>query len=448
MSAKRVVVLDLVCLTLDHLTDPSLTPNLSRLASEGWAAPLQPPFPAVTCTAQATLTTGCLPRDHGVVCNGLYERDRFTVRFWDQPTSMVKREKLWERVRRERGGRSALLFFQNVMFATADVVVTPAPIHLEHDLVPWCYSKPVGYYERLAADLGGFELHSYWGPLAGVKSSEWIARAVVETARREQPDLLMAYLPHLDYNTQRFGPDSPRARQDLAAMDRIVGEILDGLPDREDTSLVLVSEYAMAPVSRGVGLNQALRQAGLLDVREIGGFEFPDYELSDAFALVDHQMAHVYVKPEAMLRVRQALESTPGVEAVLGREEQASLGIDHPGSGELIAIAEADAWFYYYWWLDEAKVPPFARTVDIHRKPGYDPVELFFDPATRSIPLRPELVKGSHGRPRDRDARRPALIIDGPSLPSRSAGEVSATAFPDLVLSLFDGAGGRVTAEG
>jgi predicted AlkP superfamily pyrophosphatase or phosphodiesterase len=439
--AKHVLVLDLVCLTLEHLADREATPTLSRLAAEGYAVSLRPPFPAVTCTAQATLTTGTLPREHGVVCNGMFERDRFAIRFWDQPTSMVKREKVWEALRRrDPTATSALLFFQNTMFATADVVVTPAPIHLDEGLVPWCYSKPVGFYEELAARRGEFQLPWYWGPLAGVKASEWIAQATLDTLETHRPTLTFAYLPHLDYNTQRFGSASDQFKADLKRMDAIVAELLDGLEQqglRDDTAVVLVSEYAMTDVTRPVLLNRELRRRGLLAVRGIGGHEYLDLELSTAFAMVDHQMAHVYVKPGQAEAVRDALSGIAGVEQILGREEQSALGIDHPSSGDLIAVAEADAWFSYYWWLDDALAPPYAREIDIHRKPAYDPVELFFDPATKSIPLKPELIRGSHGRPPSLEARRPALVVAAPDARRPDTEELDMTAVPGIILELL-----------
>ena len=441
---KHVLVLDLVCLTLDHLKDRAPTPNLNALADQGYAIPLRPPFPAVTCTAHATLTTGTTPREHGVVCNGMFERDRFAIRFWDQPTSMVKQPKLWETLReRDPSATSALLFFQNTMFATADVVVTPAPIHLDEGLVPWCYSKPVGFYEQLAEQHGGFQLPWYWGPLAGSKSSEWIAKAAIDTLEEHRPTLTFVYLPHLDYNTQRFGASSDQFKADLATMDRIVGEIVAGV-DRlglgDDTAIVVLSEYAMTDVSRPVLLNRELRKAGLLAVREIGGREYLDAELSLAFAMVDHQMAHIFVngsEPDEITRVRNVLRAIDGVEKVLDRSEQAAYEIDHPSSGDLVAIAESDAWFAYYWWLDDALAPPYAHEIDIHRKPAYDPVELFFDPATKSIPLRPELVRGSHGRPPDLDPRRPALIVAQPGAARPAADELDMREVPGIILELL-----------
>lgn len=438
---KHVLVLDLVCLTLDHLQDRAATPNLNALADRGYAVSLRPPFPAVTCTAHATLTTGTSPREHGVVCNGMFERDRNAIRFWDQPTSMVKQPKIWETLREhDPAATSALLFFQNTMFATADVVVTPAPIHLDEGLVPWCYSKPVGFYEQLAEKHGGFQLPWYWGPIAGAKSSEWIAKAALDTLEQHRPTLIFVYLPHLDYNTQRFGADGPQFKADLATMDTIVGEIVAGVERlglRDDVSLVLVSEYAMTNVSRPVLLNRELRQRGLLSVREIAGHEYLDLELSTAFAMVDHQVAHVFVQPGQEAAVRTALEGIDGVEKVLNRAEQAAYDIDHPSSGDLVVIAEADAWFAYYWWLDDDRAPPYARQIDIHRKPAYDPVELFFDPATKSIPLRPELVRGSHGRPHDLETARPALIVADAGAARPSSDELDMRDVPGIILGLL-----------
>jgi predicted AlkP superfamily pyrophosphatase or phosphodiesterase len=439
---KHVLVLDLVCLTLDHLTDRAATPNLNALVDAGYGISLRPPFPAVTCTAQATLTTGTAPREHGVVCNGMFERDRFTIRFWDQPTSMVKQPKLWERLReRDPSATTALLFFQNTMFASADIVVTPAPIHLDEGLVPWCYSKPVGFYERLAERHGEFQLPWYWGPIAGAKASEWIAKAALDTLDEHRPTVTFVYLPHLDYNTQRFGADSDQFKADLRKMDEVVGELVAGVERlglRDDTAIVLVSEYAMTDVSRPVLLNRALREQGLLAVRSIGGHEYLDLELSTAFAMVDHQIAHIFVQPGHEQAVRAVLEAIPGVERVLNRPEQAQYAIDHPSSGDLIAIAEADAWFSYYWWLDDAVAPPYAREIDIHRKPAYDPVELFFDPATKSIPIRPELVRGSHGRPPDLETRRPALVVAAPGASRPTGDELDMRSVPDVILGLLD----------
>jgi predicted AlkP superfamily pyrophosphatase or phosphodiesterase len=306
--------------------------------------------------------------------------------------------------------------------------------------VPWCYSKPVGYYEALAQRHGEFQLPWYWGPLAGSKASEWIARAALDTIEQHRPTLTCVYLPHLDYNTQRFGPSSPQALEDLRQMDRIVAELLDGLDRsglRDETAVVVLTEYAMTEVSRPVLLNRALREQSLVEVRTIGGHEYLDLELSTAFAMVDHQVAHIYVKPDQLGRVRAALDGVDGVDRLLDREEQHELQIDHLDAGELIAVAEPDAWFAYYWWLDDAQAPPYAREIDIHRKPAYDPCELFFDPATRGIPLEPERIRGSHGRPAASATACPALIVSAPEASIADREQPEMADVPIILLGLL-----------
>jgi predicted AlkP superfamily pyrophosphatase or phosphodiesterase len=269
-------------------------------------------------------------------------------------------------------------------------------------MVMWCYSKPVGFYEELAAKIGEFDLSSYWGPLASAKSSEWIASAAEYTLEKEKPNMVFVYIPHVDYSAQRFGKGSSQTRDDLKRADEIVGRLEEkvaSLGIKDHTEFIIVSEYGFNNVSGAVPLNTVLRDSGLLSVRQIQGKEYLDLEYSKAFAMVDHQVAHVFVKDGFEGTVKKSLEGTAGVDMMLDSEGKKALGIDHPRSGELIAVAAPDKWFSYYWWHDKDQAPEFAQRVDIHRKPGYDPVELFFDPKTRSIPIEPSLVKGSHGRP-------------------------------------------------
>lgn len=398
---KHSIVIDIVGLEQQHL-DSGLVPNIARLAGSGEAAPMEPVFPAVTCTVQASLLSGKYPRDHGIVANGLYDRDTYSVSFWEQPSSLVKSPRAWD----ANGAKTAALFWQNTMYANSDIVVTPRPIHLDGKMVMWCYSRPPGYYEKLKEKLGEFDLASYWGPLASAKSSEWIAGAAEYTLEHERPGALFVYIPHVDYTAQRLGKGAQQVRDDIKKADEIVGRLADkaakmGIIDQ--TQFTIVSEYGFNDVQGATPLNLVLRDAGLLSVRNIQGKEYLDFEYSKAFAMVDHQIAHVYVKDGFEHHARKALEAAAGVDRVLDGEGKKKLAIDHGRSGELVAIAEQDKWFSYYWWHDEAKAPDFARRVDIHRKPGYDPVELFFDPKTKSIPLDPNLVKGSHGRPPDPD---------------------------------------------
>lgn len=402
LAPRYTVVLDIVGLEYEHLTS-NLLPNIANIIENGEAAKLEPVFPAVTCTVQASILSGKYPRDHGIVANGIYDRDTYNVSFWEQPSSLVKAERAWDLAKR-KGAKTAVLFWQNIMYAESDFVVTPRPMHFDDKMIMWCYSKPVGYYEKLKETLGEFDLSSYWGPLASHKSSDWIAQAAEYTLENERPNMMFVYIPHVDYSAQRFGKDAPQTKNDIRKADEIVGRLaakVSELGIKDQTQFIILSEYSFNNVNGAVPLNVTLRDAGLLAVRNIQGREYLDLEYSKAFAMVDHQIAHVFVKNGYEQQTKKTLETTAGVERVLDSAGKKSLGIDHSRSGELIAVAMRDKWFSYYWWHDVNLAPEFARKVDIHKKPGYDPVELFFDPKTRSIPLDSSLIKGSHGRPTD-----------------------------------------------
>ncbi|MEW6279824.1 MAG: nucleotide pyrophosphatase/phosphodiesterase family protein [Candidatus Eremiobacterota bacterium] len=403
----RTAVLDVVALT------PSLLERMPRLRRWGHALPIEQVFPALTCPAQATYLTGLPPSGHGAVANGWYFREECEVRFWRQSNRLVAGPKLWERLREARPGFTcAKLFWWFNMYSSADWSVTPRPMYpADGRKIPDLYTRPAGLRDELQRRLGRFPLFEFWGPRASLRSTRWIAECARHVEDRYRPDLSLVYLPHLDYPLQRLGPDHPL---DLGALDQVLGDLIDFYAGR-GVEVTVLSEYAMNRVTRPVFLNRALRRRGWLEVREELGRELLDPGASRAFAVVDHQVAHVYVNdPHVLGSVRAELESLAGVERVLQ-------GGGHPRAGELMAVAEPDAWFPYYYWLDDRRAPDFARTVDIHRKPGYDPVELFFDPdkpwplvraagilALRSLgfrslmsltPLRPELVRGSHGRP-------------------------------------------------
>jgi predicted AlkP superfamily pyrophosphatase or phosphodiesterase len=389
---NHVVVLNVAGLSPRHFARPELIPNLAAFAKRGSLRPMRPSFPAVTCSVQATLLSGKPPSQHGIIANGYFDRDTFDVKFWEQPAALVQQPRLWDLLKAARPElKTAVLFWQNSMFANSDIVVTPRPLHLDSGMVQWCYSKPGRCYEELKSQIGDFRLQTYWGPVAGLASSRWIARAAQLTWRKNKPNLLLVYLPHLDYSSQKFGPDASETQTALREIDSTIGELLHEFS--RDAAVIVCSEYSLTPVNGALYPNRLLRDAGMLRVREIAGKEYLDFELSDAFAMVDHQIAHIFCKPNTIAATRAALQ---GVEFT---------HIDHPRSGELIAIAPPDKWFAYYWWNDWAKAPEFAFTVDIHRKPGYDPCELWFDwprlLRTRRLPTtatKPELVKGSHGR--------------------------------------------------
>jgi predicted AlkP superfamily pyrophosphatase or phosphodiesterase len=440
--AKRVVVLNLVGLTPSHLENRELTPNINRIAAGGRVSKLKPPFPPVTGTVQTTFTTGYEPNRHGIISNGRYDLDERKVTMWEQTAAPIEGEQIWDTLKRyDPEAKSAVLFWQYIKYASPDILITPSPVHLEEGMKEWYFSKPAGWYEEVSAKRGPFQLKSFWGPLASSASSEWIASAALDTLRTFDPTLTLVYLPNLDYQAQRFGPTSPQARQSLKEIDNIVGEFvqeLDRMGKGEDTALVLLSEYAIHPVERPVYINRVLRDHGWLKVNQIDGKEYVDLYHSEAFAVVDHQVAHIYIQGDIQDVVKSVLQETKGIDQVWGEIGKRQWRLDHPCSGELVAVAERDSWFPYYWWYQSSDAPPFAKTIDIHRKPGYDPVELFVDPETRTIPLTPELIKGSHGVPPTRQDDHVSIIATGPStqlLDSRL--EWEARDIPTFLLNLL-----------
>jgi predicted AlkP superfamily pyrophosphatase or phosphodiesterase len=457
MTTAPLVVIDVVGLTRSMLGAD--TPNLAALASAGFAATLDGVVPAVTCTAQSTMLTGALPREHGVVANGWYFRDQAEIRFWLQANALVGGEKLWETARRRRPGlRCAKLFWWFNMYSSADLSVTLRPIYpADGRKIPALYSEPPALEANLQARFGPFPMFNFWGPASGIAASEWIGRAAAHVIDAERPDLTLVYLPHLDYDLQRHGPRDPRIAAQLREVDRVAGGVIDRARAC-GAEIVVVSEYGIEPATGVVHINRALREAELLAVRETLGWELLDAGASRAFAVADHQVAHVYVRdPADAARVAELLRRLPGVDRVLDDAGKRELGLDHPRSGELVAIAAPGHWFTYYYWLDDARAPDFARTVDIHRKPGYDPVELFLDPdrplvkgriafnlakkvagfryLMDVIPLRADLVRGTHGRP-------PASPDEGPLLLcSNRRGAVDRmrmTAVRDFLLAQLD----------
>ncbi|MCA0851132.1 alkaline phosphatase family protein [Salipiger thiooxidans] len=437
------------------------TPHLQRLAARGGLRPLTTVTPAVTCTVQSTLLTGLPPSGHGAVANGWYFRDLAEVMLWKQPNQLVAGEKVWEAGKaRDPGFTCAKMFWWYNMYAGADWSATPRPMYpADGRKIPDHYTFPPELHDELDAKLGPFPLFRFWGPVADIASSDWIARATLHVMETRDPTLTLTYLPHLDYNLQRLGPDlgHPRLRQDLREIDALCGQLIDAA-EASGRRVVVVSEYGITPVRDAIHINRALRAAGLLSVRaEEHGRETLDAGASQAFAVADHQIAHVYVKdPARIADVAALVAGLDGVDAVWDAEAKRAHGLDHPRSGELVAISRADRWFSYYYWLDEAKAPDFARTVDIHRKPGYDPVELFVDPdlrwpklqtgwklARRKLgqrqlldvisPSATGLVRGSHGRPTDDPEHGPLVISSEPEM--MKSGAVNALDFKALVLN-------------
>jgi predicted AlkP superfamily pyrophosphatase or phosphodiesterase len=459
MNRRRVLVLDVVGLTAELLRH---APHLSALASEGGQRHIGPVLPAVTCPVQSTYLTGLTPAQHGSVGNGWYFRDLSEVRLWHQSNRLVAGEKIWEAARRrDPTFTCAQLFWWYNMYSGADYSVTPRPCYpADGRKIPDIYTQPADLRAELNGRLGPFPLFRFWGPATDLSSSRWIADCALHVSRTRRPSLSLVYLPHLDYDLQRLGPDHPAIAKAVAEVDGLCGELIAHARD-EGMAIVVLSEYGIAPVGGSVPINRMLRRAGWIALREELGRELLDMGASEAFAVADHQIAHVYVRDEKRIaEVAELLGAQPGIERVLAGEEKAAAGLAHPNAGELVAISAADRWFSYGWWLDAARAPDYARTVDIHRKPGYDPVELFIDPrlrwpklavafrlAKRSlgfrslmdvIPLDESLVRGSHGRPPEDPARGPLLISSEPDL--LPEGVIPATQVRDLLLDhLFGG---------
>lgn len=434
---NRLLVLNVVGMTLGLMEH---APNLKALAARGVARPIAGVTPAVTTTVQSTFLTGALPRDHGIVANGWYFRDQSEILLWRQSNRLVHGDKFWDAGRRlDSAFTCANLFWWYNMYSGADISVTPRPMYpADGRKLPDIYTNPSALREELQGRLGQFPLFRFWGPAADIVSSRWIAQCALHVLKTRKASATLVYLPHLDYNLQRLGPNHPDLIQDVVQVDALCGELI-AAARQDGVQVVVLSEYGITQVDGAVPINRALREAGLLQVREELGRELLDAGASDAFALADHQIAHVYVsRPELVGRVAQLLRSMDGIQCVLDEQGKQAVGLDHARSGELVAISRADRWFSYYYFLDEDRAPDFARTVDIHRKPGYDPVELFLDPAKSFIkariawrlakkalgmrylmdviPLDAGLVKGSHGRPVDNLREGPLLISSMPEL--------------------------------
>jgi predicted AlkP superfamily pyrophosphatase or phosphodiesterase len=417
---QKTVVLNVVGLSASLIGEH--TPFLSTWLANKQLSAIEPMLPAVTTSVQSTYLTGKWPAETGIVGNGWYDRADAEIKFWKQSNGLVTGEKIWEAARKmDPSFTVSKMFWWYNMYSSADFSVTPRPQYLADGAkMPDCYSQPADLRDRLQAELGTFPLFSFWGPNTSIKSTRWIADASMRVDQWHDPTLTLIYLPHLDYGLQKFGQDLPKMATDLTEIDAVCRDLIQYYEQR-GAAVILLSEYGITTVSRPVHLNRILRQAGLIQLRDERGLELLDPGASRAFAVADHQIAHIYLNDARCAgQVRALLEATPGVELVLDKTEQVAYHIDHQRSGDFVVMADADSWFTYYYWLDDAKAPDFARTVEIHRKPGYDPAELFMDQTNPLIKLRAAyklarklagfryrmdvisldatLIKGSHGR--------------------------------------------------
>jgi predicted AlkP superfamily pyrophosphatase or phosphodiesterase len=457
MEAQPIVLVNAVGLTARWLAH---APRLSALARSGWMRPLEEVVPAVTCSAQATILTGKAPQGHGIVGNGWLFRETGEIRFWQQSNALLQAEPIYvtaRRLARERGRpfRAAKLFWWFNQGADVEISITPKPYYgADGNKVFGITGTPEGLCDRLERELGRFPFHTFWGPAAGLPCTQWIAEAAALVLQRERPQLTLVYLPHLDYDPQRFGPAGCDMTRLVGELDAACAPLLEQVR-ATGARVWVVSEYGHCDVRRPVLLNRVLREANLLCVRPGPFGETLDTFASRAFAVCDHQLAHVHVRaPGDAAPVRDMLIQQPGVDRVFGGRQREEIGLDHPRAGELVALASPDSWFAYPYWLDDRQAPDFARTVDIHRKPGYDPCELFFDPrliwpegrAMRRlvqkklgfrtlfdvVPLDATLVRGSHGLPAASLDDKPVLIADSSSPPG--VGPLALTEFHRLLL--------------
>jgi predicted AlkP superfamily pyrophosphatase or phosphodiesterase len=438
---QRTVVINVVGLTSSLIGES--TPNIKAFADRNRQKSIKPAFPAVTCTAQSNMVTGRPASEHGAVGNGWYNRDYSEVHFWKQSNAIVNKPKIWEELKGlDPSFTCAKLFWWYNMYSSVDYSITPRPMYPADGRKFFdVYTHPMEMGSEMKKDIGNFPFHTFWGPKAGIGSSQWIAESTKWVEEKHEPTLNLIYLPHLDYNLQRLGPSHPDIGADLEEIDQIVGDLISFFEARA-VKVVLLSEYGISDVDRPIHINRVLREKGWITIKDELGLEQLDCGASQAFAVADHQVAHVYVNDESIRdEVRKTLEAIPGVESVLDEAGKQTMGIDHERSGDFVVISDQRSWFTYYYWLDDAVAPDFARCVDIHRKVGYDPVELFIDPKLKIpilkiakflfkkklgfrglldvIALDASLVKGSHGRIPQSQDEWPVIIspesLDGVS---------------------------------
>lgn len=428
----KTVVIDIVGLSSNLIGGH--TPFLNNYISSRNIQTIEPMLPAVTTAVQSTYITGKWPNEHGIVGNGWYDKNECEIKFWKQSNKLVQCEKIWDKVKRtDPSFTVSKMFWWYNMYSAADYAVTPRPNYLaDGRKMPDCYSHPASLRDELQEKFGTFPLFSFWGPGSNIKSSQWISDATCYVDEKFNPTLTLVYLPHLDYCLQKYGPDFSNIHNYLGEIDQLVEKTVRYFQSKK-ARIILLSEYGIAPVNNPIHINRVLREKDLLAIRMERGLELLDAGESKAFAVADHQIAHIYINdPAVYTLVKETVSAIPGVALVLDREAQKKYYIDHERSGDLVLVADQDSWFTYYFWLKDEKAPDYARVVDIHKKPGYDPVELFMTSKARAgykllrkkiglryvmdvIPLDATLVRGSHGSIITDPIYHPVLITDMPS---------------------------------
>jgi predicted AlkP superfamily pyrophosphatase or phosphodiesterase len=454
---KKTVVIDIVGLSTSVIGE--FTPFLQKYIAQNNLTHIKPAFPAVTTTAQSCYVTGKSPSEHGIVGNGWYDREACEVKFWKQSNKLVQAEKIWEAGKRKNPAFTcSKMFWWYNMYATADFSVTPRPqYHSDGVKMPDCYSFPANLRDKLQQKLGTFPLFKFWGPGANIECSKWIANAAMEVDQENDPTLTLIYLPHLDYCLQKFGVDFKKIDKELQEIDGLVEKLVNYY-QQKNANIILLSEYGINNVNNPIHINRILRENGLLSIRIESGHELLDAGASKAFAVADHQIAHIYINDlNEKAHVKSILEKIEGISIIVDESEKQKYKIDHERTGDFVLMAKANSWFTYYFWNDDKMAPDYARCVDIHNKPGYDPVEMFMNPANPFIklraayklarkllgfryrmdiiPLDASLIKGSHGSLDISKEYYPVIITNQ----SQNNTEIAATDVYDVIWeSVFD----------
>lgn len=450
---KKTAVINIVALSSRLIGEH--TPFLKKWIKKRQKSFIQPVLPAVTCSSQSVYLTGKWPEENGIVGNGWYFRDECEIKFWRQSNHLVQTLKIWDKLKiQDPNFTCANMFWWYNMYSTVDYAVTPRPLYpADGRKLPDIHSQPMDLRDRLQQELGQFPLFSFWGPNANIESTQWIAEASKKVDQWFNPTLNLIYLPHLDYGLQRYGLDFKKIKKDLREIDSVAEDLITYF-ENQGTEVLLLSEYGITTVNNPIHINRILRKEGCIVVKNELGRETLDAGTCKAFAVADHQLAHIYIKDDSDIpAIKSMLERVPGIEKVLDKEGKQKYHLDNPRAGELIAVADKDSWFTYYFWLDDNKAPDYARTVDIHRKPGYDPVETLADPEIKFlkgkigmkllkkklgfrylmdvISLDATLVKGSHGRIPEEPMDWPIFV--GPDASEQNSGEIAPTEVFDQI---------------
>lgn len=453
----KTVVIDIVGLSESVIAND--TPFIKEYKERHHFSRIRPPFPALTTSSQSTYVTGQSPAQHGIVGNGWYDRIEAEVKFWKQSDKLVSAPKIWENARKKNPEFTcSKMFWWYNMYSDVEFSATPRPQYRADGVkAPDCYTHPGSLRDELQEKLGTFPLFNFWGPGANIKSSKWIAEASMIVDQKHDPTLTLIYLPHLDYALQKYSHNDPRSQESLREIDDLVKKLVQYYEEKK-ARVVLLSEYGINPVDQPIHLNRVFRQKGWIAIREENGKELLDAGASSAFVVADHQIAHVYINDMGIYEeVKEVLQGTPGIRKVLDEQGKEEFQVNHERAGDLVLIAEDNAWFSYYYWNDDSRAADFARTVQIHKKPGYDPIEMFFDESNPFIKARgaykllrkklgfryildvisldAKLLKGSHGSPLVPKEFHPVCISNTP-LPGE---EIAPQGVYDVMWkSLFD----------